>query len=64
MARFSFLARTALVLAIGFAAGTACADDARKGIDAGNAALRSAVLAGDARKVAELYSPNAEIIPA
>ena len=63
MFRFSVLARSALGLAIGFVDTTARADDARKGIDACNAALRAAVLADDAQKVAALYSPNAEIIP-
>jgi len=64
MSRFAILVRSALLIAIGLAAATARADDARSGIDAGNAALRAAVLAGDAQKVADLYASNAEIIPA
>lgn len=62
MSRFPILVRTALVLVVGFSASAARADDARKGVDAGNAAFRTAFLAGDAQKVSELYTTDGEVI--
>jgi ketosteroid isomerase-like protein len=37
-------------------------EEVRKAVDAGNAALRTALLAGDGDKVAELYTADAEVI--
>jgi len=62
MSRPSILARTALALVIVLAATTVRAEDVRKAVDAGNAAFRTAFLAGDAQKVSELYTADAEII--
>ena len=64
MSRRSALAFGALVLFIAAAAGTAGAEDVRKAIDAGNAAFRTAFLAGNARAVAECYTSNAMVVPA
>jgi len=64
MSVFSVLVRAALALVIGFASADARAEDVRKAVDAGNAAFRTAFLAGDAVKVSELYTHNAEVIPA
>lgn len=51
-------------LSIGLASQPARAEDIRKAIDAGNAAFRTALLAGDARKISGLYTANADVIPA
>jgi uncharacterized protein (TIGR02246 family) len=56
--------RIALALSIGLAAQPARAEDVRKAVDAGNAAFRTALLAGDAKKVSELYTTSAVVIPA
>jgi uncharacterized protein (TIGR02246 family) len=62
MSRGSILVRAALVLAVGLSAATARGEDVRKAIDAGNAAFRAAFLAGDAQRVSELYTTDAEVI--
>ncbi len=58
----SHIGRIALLGALLLAAPTAHADDARAGIDAGNAAFRAAFLAGDAEQVAALYTAEANVI--
>jgi uncharacterized protein (TIGR02246 family) len=63
MSRPSILFHSALVLLIGLTAASSRADDVRKAVDAGNAAFRTAFLAGDAQKVSELYTADAEVTP-
>ena len=56
--------RIALALSIALASQVARAEDVRQAVDAGNAAFRTALLSGDAKKVSELYTTRAEVIPA
>lgn len=64
MPRLSRFVSIAAALLIGLVAESARSEDVRKAVDAGNAAFRTAFLAGNAQAVADCYSSNAMVIPA
>ena len=63
MSRPALLALVALALSLAFPS-PAAADEVRQAVDAGNAAFRKALLAGDAKAVADCYTGDALIVPA